>query len=99
MDQEIRNKIAQDFGLGSMDSGEQERMIEKIGTLLFESVIERAVDSMDDKTMDDFGLIIDSAGKDYEKVITFLKTRVGGFDSIVVDEMSRLKRATSGIFA
>lgn len=99
MDQEIRNKIAQDFGLGGMGSEEQERMIEKIGTLLFESVIERAVDSMDDKTVDDFGLIVDSAGNDYGQVITFLKTRVEGFNSIVVDEMSRLKRATSGIFA
>ncbi len=49
--------------------------------------------------MVDFENIVTTAGSDYQKVIDFLKSKVVGFDKIVVDEMSRLKRATSGIFA
>jgi len=99
MDSEFNKKIAEDFGLGNMDSREQERMIEKIGNMLFESVVERAVDAMDEETMNDFDKAIGSAGSDYQKIISFLKSRVPGFDTIVSEELSRLKRATSGIFA
>jgi len=100
MNDEFNNKkIVEDFGLGSLDSREQERMIEKIGNLLFESVVERAIDVMDDATMKDFEDTVSGAGSDYQKVISFLKTKVPEFDKIVSEEMSRLKRATSGIFA
>jgi hypothetical protein len=99
MDDKFKQKIAKDFGLESMDSREQERMIEKIGNLLFESVIERAVDAMDEEAMNEFDSVIENAGDDYQKIIAFLKTRVTGFDKIVTEELSRLKRATSGIFA
>jgi len=99
MNDEFNKKIIKDFGLDAMDSREQERMIEKIGNLLFESVVERAVDVMDEEVMNDFDGTVGIAGSDYQKVISFLKSRVPGFDKIVSEEMSRLKRATSGIFA
>lgn len=99
MNEEFNKKIAKDFGLENMDSREQERMIEKIGNMLFESVVERAVDVMDDEAMKNFEDTVVNAGSDYQKVISFLKSQVPGFDKIVTEEMSRLKRATSGIFA
>jgi hypothetical protein len=98
MDENLKKKIADDFGLTQMDPLEQERMIEKIGNLLFESVIERAVDEMNEEAMKAFEEVL-SEENDYQKVISFLRTKTPGFDSIVSDEMSRLKRATSGIFA
>jgi hypothetical protein len=98
MDQDLKKKITTDFGLTAMDPNEQERMIEKIGNLLFESVVERSLEGMDEGTMNEFDETISNAGEDYQKVITFLKGKVDGFDIIVKDEMSRLKRATVGIF-
>jgi hypothetical protein len=74
MDENFKKKIAQDFGLTNMDQEEQERMIEKIGNLLFESVVERSVDLMDEETISDFDEAISNAGSDYQQVITFLKT-------------------------
>lgn len=99
MNEEFNKKIIEDFGLGNMDSREQERMIEKIGNLLFESVVERSVDVMDENAMTDFENTLAEAGSDYQKVISFLKSRVPGFNDIVSEELYRLKRATSGIFA
>jgi len=99
MNDEFKKKIVEDFGLSAMEISEQENMIEKIGNLLFESVVERAVDEMDEETMNDFDETIGNAGSDYQKVISFLKERVKGFDKIVSEELSRLKRATAGIFA
>jgi hypothetical protein len=99
MNEEFNKKIVKDFGLEGMDSREQEQMIEKIGNLLFESVVERAIDVMDEEAMNEFDGVIENAGSDYQKIISFLKSRVPGFDKIVSEELSRLKRATSGIFA
>lgn len=99
MNDEFKKKIAEDFGLGNMDSREQENMIEKIGNLLFESVVERAIDVMDEEAMNEFDEIVGDAGSDYQKVISFLKSKVPGFNEIVSEELSRLKRATAGIFA
>ena len=99
MDENLKKRIASDFGLSNMDSEEQERMIEKIGNLLFESVVERAVDEMDEPTMNDFDEAINNAGSDYQKVISFLKDRVPNFNKGVSEETSRLNRATSGIFS
>lgn len=99
MNEEFNKKIVKDFGLEEMDSREQEQMIEKIGNLLFESVVERAVDVMDEEAMKEFDGVIENAGNDYQKIISFLKSRVPGFETIVSEELFRLKRATSGIFA
>ncbi|MEK7117053.1 MAG: DUF5663 domain-containing protein [Patescibacteria group bacterium] len=99
MDENFKKKIIKDFGLENIDSREQEKMIEKIGNLLFESVVERAVDIMDESVMNDFEEVVANAGSDYQKIISFLKPHVPGFDGIVSEELSRLKRATSGIFA
>lgn len=99
MSDEFDKKIIRDFGLENMDSREQERMIEKIGNLLFESVVERAVDVMDEVAMNEFNTAIENAGSDYQKIVSFLKSKVPNFDKIVSEELSRLKKATSGIFA
>lgn len=99
MDQNIKKKISTDFGLIQMDSEEQERMIEKIGNLLFESVVERSLDLMDEQTTKDFDEVLTNAGGDYQKVIGFLRDNVPTFQNIVIDEMARLKKATSGIFS
>ena len=99
MDENFKKKIAQDFGLSGMANEEQERMIEKIGNLLFESVVKRSVDLMDEETINNFDQAISNAGSDYEQVLSFLKGNVSGFEKIVTEEMARLKRAVSGIFA
>lgn len=99
MDENIKKKISTDFGLTNMDSDEQEKYIEKIGNLLFEAVIERSVDFMDEMTLNEFDKTIEIAGEDYQKVIGFMKENVPNFNKIVSDEMMRLKRTTAGIFS
>jgi hypothetical protein len=99
MNKELKNKIISDFGLSSMSPEEQEDMIERVGNLLFEAVIGRSVDELDTEHLDQFEKVIEGAGGDYEKVISFLKNNVPDFKEIVSEEMNRLKKATSTIFA
>ncbi|MEK7642216.1 MAG: DUF5663 domain-containing protein [Patescibacteria group bacterium] len=99
MNDELKKRIIQDFGLAQMATEEQEKFIERIGNMLFESVIERALKKMDESAMSEFDELLNDAGEDYQKVIAFLRNRAPGFKDIVTDEMARLKRATSSIFA
>ena len=95
MDENFKKQIALDFGLSNLSPESQERMIERVGNMLFEAVVERSVDVMDEETRNDFEDMLGSIGQDYQKLIVFLNTRVVGFKTIVSDEMSRLRRATS----
>jgi hypothetical protein len=99
MDEKFKQKILKDFGLTTMSSAEQERMIEKIGNLLFEGVVGRAVDSLSESKMKDFEKLVNEAGEDYNQIISFLKVEALDFENIVAEEMGRLKKTTSGIFA
>lgn len=99
MDQNLKKKIIDDFGLSQMTEASQEDMIDKIGTLLFESVVERSLDTMDEGVVGEFEKTVAESGEDYGKVINFLRERVPGFTDIVAEELARLRRATSSIFA
>ncbi len=95
----FKQKITADFGLEKMDGETQEKMIERIGNMLFEAVVERSIDEMDDSARTDFEELMGNVGKDYRQVVSFLNSRVKNFQSIVSSEMANLKRTTSGIFA
>ncbi len=99
MDEQFRKKIINDFGLATMAIEDQDKMIEKIGNLLFESVVERSVDLMDEESMQDFESLLNEVNGEYQKIIDFMRQRIPGFNKVVSEEMDRLKKATTGIFA
>jgi hypothetical protein len=99
MSDEMKQKVATDFGFASMPVPEQERMIEKIGNMLFESVLERSFDSLKDKDITDYEDLLGEGGADYQKVMDFFKERVPTFSTIVSEELGRLKKATSALLA
>lgn len=99
MGEEIKQKIATDFGFADLPSLEQERMIEKIGNMLFESVLERSFDSLSDKDLSDYEEMLGSIGADYQKIMDFFKDRVPAFSEIVSQELVRLKKTASILLA
>ena len=100
MEENFKNKIIEDFGLGKMEKVAQEKMIERIGNMLFESIIERSIDLLDENGLSKFEVIIASTGSgDYQKVINFLKDEVPGFKNVVSDELAYLKKTMSGVFS
>ena len=99
MQEEIKQKIATDFGFADLPPLEQERMIEKVGNMLFESVLERSFDSLSNVDLDEYEKMLDESGADYNKIIAFFKEKVPQFSSIVSDELNRLKKMTSILLA
>jgi len=99
MDDQIKQKIATDFGFAGLPPLEQERMIEKVGNMLFESVLERSFDSLSDKDLTEYESMLGGSGADYQKIMSFFKERVPTFSTIVSEELNRLKKATSTLLA
>lgn len=99
MDDSMKQKIATDFGFADMPVLEQERMIEKVGNMLFESVLERSFDHLSDKDLNEYEDMLGVAGADYQKIMSFFKDRVPTFGTIVSEELSRLKKACSLLLA
>ena len=99
MNDEMRQKIAQDFGFADLPPLEQERMIEKVGNLLFESVLERSFDHLNDKDLLDYEQMLEKSGAGYENIMTFFKERIKNFSEIVSEELGRLKKTSSTLMA
>ena len=99
MNDEIKQKIANDFGFADLPPMEQERMIEKVGNMLFESVLERSFDSLSEQDLTDYENMLGESGADYQKIMSFFKARVPTFSSIVSSELSRLKKTTTTLLA
>ncbi|HEY4516137.1 MAG TPA: DUF5663 domain-containing protein [Candidatus Paceibacterota bacterium] len=95
MNPDIKSKIAHDFGFAGLSPLEQERMIEKVGNMLFESVLERSFDSLVEKDLDEYEKMLGAAGADYQKIMGFFQERVPQFPTIVSEELGRLKKMTS----
>ena len=54
---------------------------------------------LDNDVANQFEAMVSPENQDYQGVISFLQQKVPGFSDIVSEEMSRLKRTASGIFA
>ena len=99
MNDEIKQKIATDFGFADLPPMEQERMIEKVGNMLFESVLERSFDSLSEQDLADYENMLGETGADYQKIMAFFKQRVPTFSQIVSEELARLKKTASMLLA
>ncbi len=78
-------------GLSSLPKEKQEEMVERIGRLLYEAVLSRAMDMLDEKDETELDLLLNEETSTVEEVLGFLETKVASFGSIVSEEKAKLK--------
>jgi hypothetical protein len=93
MDENIKQKLAVDFGFDKLPQLEQDTMLEKIGKALFEGVLEASYDSLSPQDLADYNKLIEDGGADTEKIIPFLAERVPNFSDIVATQIANLKKS------
>lgn len=99
MNDELKQKIASDFGFSDLPQLEQERMIEKIGNMLFEAVLDRSFDSLSEDDVNQYETLLSEEGADYERIMSFFKAHVPTFSTIVSEELNRLKKSAVTLLA
>ncbi|MBL7058590.1 hypothetical protein ISS03_04590 [Patescibacteria group bacterium] len=91
----LKRDITKELGLDSLPEEERQKVLERIGKLIYESVMIRVVEVLDEEDQDAFASILeevdgDPAGGD--KILKFIKSKVPNIEEIVEEEVVRFKQ-------
>ncbi len=84
MDIELRNNIIKALGLDSstMTEVQMNDVIERVGTLIYQNVLQKIMDRLPEEDIDEFGRLMDEE-VEHDKITAFLKSKVPDFDDLI----------------
>lgn len=83
--------IAEAFGLSGLSKAVRDSLLEEIDEMVFRSVLFRIMVDMNDDDKEELGDVLEGAGDDFEKPYSFLKKKVKNFDSLMKEEMKKIR--------
>jgi len=89
------NNLLEALDLQELEPEEQEEILLDLNTLVFEGTLLRLIERMDEKTKDDFNMLMDTDPEE-EVVTAFLEERVPGAEKAVEETLEEI---TSDILA
>lgn len=93
----LNQNIIQHFGLEGLGPKKQEETILRIGKLIYQKVMIRAMELLDDKAQDEFDKFLNALPKNenaQDKIMEFLKIKIPNLDEITKEEVAKLKKET-----
>jgi len=94
----IKNNIIQALNIENLPETEREDIILRVGTLIYQNVLMRVLETMPDKDQDAFEKMLDNNAQP-EEIFAFLKNHVQNFEKIVEEEAIKFKDKASGIMS
>lgn len=88
----LQENIIKNLGLDSLPEKEQEEALQSIGRIIFQSVLIRVMEELDDKGKDEFEKILSEKPNDESAILGFLQTKIPNLDEIVNNEVSKFKQ-------
>lgn len=88
----LQKNIIKDLGLDKLSEKEQEKILLGLGGVIFQSVLIRVMDELDNKGKDEFEKILTEKPNDEEAILKFLKKKVPNLNIIVNEEVAKIKR-------
>lgn len=92
----IQKEITNFFVLDSLLPEEREEIILRVGALVYQNVITRALEIMQEGDQDEFEKMLDQQNKP-EEIFLFLNGKVQNFEEIIKEEAEKFKNKASGI--
>ncbi len=90
----LQKNIIKELGLDKLSEKEQEETLLSIGKIIFQSVLIRTMEELDDKDKDEFEKILSEKPNDEEMILGFLKKKLPNLNEIVNDEVSKFKQGS-----
>lgn len=90
----IKNNIISSLNLDNLPEKEQEEIIIRIGSIIYQNVLIRVMETTADKEQDEFEKLLDNNAKP-EEIFSFLKNNVKDFEKIVNEEAEKFKDKAS----
>ncbi|MES3005100.1 MAG: DUF5663 domain-containing protein [Patescibacteria group bacterium] len=88
----LSKDIINEWGLGALPEEKQLDVVERLGRMLYQAILVRALDILSEKEQVEFDLVLDEDTTTPEDVLSFLKSKIPTFDNLVSDEKQNLKR-------
>ncbi|MBI4691842.1 MAG: hypothetical protein HY773_00110 [Candidatus Terrybacteria bacterium] len=88
----LQKNIISDLGLDKLSEKEQEEALQSIGRIIFQSVLIRVMEEMDDKGKDEFEKVLSEKPNDEEAILNFLQTKLPNLNEIVNEEVAKFKQ-------
>lgn len=98
MDTKTRDTLITAYNLQGAPKDQQDALIEKIGGLIFQSVLLRIAPSMNDEQQTKLETLLDNNATP-EELIAFLKTIEPRFDDVVAQEAANFKQESDAIMS
>ncbi|MDE2030665.1 MAG: hypothetical protein KGI58_00160 [Patescibacteria group bacterium] len=94
----IDNKIIEILGINKLSENERKEVVEKLGALIYQGVMLRALDIMDEEDRDTFEKLI-SENSDPEVIFTFVAEKIPDINEIISEETEKLKDYVTDIMS
>lgn len=88
----LSKDIIEDWGLGSLPPDKQADVVDRMGKMIYQAVLVRALDILSDKEQEEFDLVLDNDTSTPQDVLTFLQSKIPTFDQLVIEERNSLKQ-------
>lgn len=95
---EIRQNIIDLFEIDKMPIDKQEEMIEKIGKIIFQSVLMRILPMMPPEDLEIYNKMMDD-NESPEKVFDFLFEKIPNFFGIIAEESENFRKEAGEVLA
>lgn len=96
--EEIRNNIITMFGINELPVGEQEETINKIGELIFQSVLLRILPLLPQEDQEEYNQLVENKVMPNE-LFDFFFAKVPDFLQIVAEESENFRRESAEILS
>jgi hypothetical protein len=90
----LKQNIIKDLGLEALPEEEQEEALLSVGRIIFQAVLIRVLQELDDQGKDEFDKLLSEKPNDEEAILKFLTEKVPDLNSIVREEVSKFKQET-----
>ena len=88
----LQENIIKDLGLENLPQKEQEESLLSIGRIIFQSVMIKVMEELDEAGKDEFEKILAEKPNDEEAILNFLRSKLPNLDEIVNDEVAKFKQ-------
>ena len=84
--------LAVDLGIDSLPEAEKQEILTRIGNIIFQRVMGQVIESLPEDKRKELSEVFDQSAKDPHVLLSFLQTNVPDFDSLVSNEVAKLRQ-------
>ncbi|MEK9154761.1 MAG: hypothetical protein AAB596_01690 [Patescibacteria group bacterium] len=92
MDNILKQNLIKEIGLDTLPQEEQESALLSIGRIIFQGVLIKVLDELNDKDKDELEKLLAEKSDDEAAILNFLRAKVANLEEIIKSEVERFKK-------